>query len=65
MIKFELNEDEATTLREILESYLSELRMEICDTDQMDFRMGLKEREVFIKDLLKRLETAEQPVCSY
>ena len=32
-------------LREVLENYLSDLRMEIADTDSMDFREGLKHRK--------------------
>ncbi|MBF0609485.1 MAG: hypothetical protein SFH39_09635 [Candidatus Magnetobacterium sp. LHC-1] len=56
MVKIELTDDEAKALGCILESYLSDLRMEICGTEQMDFRKGLKDTEVFIKDLLQRLK---------
>ena len=48
--------DEVEMLRAILESYLSDLRMEISHTDSMDFREGLKRREVFLKKLLRELE---------
>ncbi len=55
MATIELTNEEAETLSEILESYLSDLRMEIADTDQMNFRENLKKKEVFIKELLQRL----------
>ncbi len=50
-----LSTDEAKTLKFILESYLSDLRMEIADTDRKDFRDNLKDREVFNKDMLTKL----------
>jgi len=56
MIRIELNSQEADILHLILESYLSDLRMEIANTDSMDFRESLKERKVFIKKLLQELE---------
>lgn len=46
---------EAALLAQILRIYLSDLRMEIADTDSMDFRLGLKQEEGFIKELLARL----------
>lgn len=52
----QLDERELRMLREILGAYLSDLRMEIADTDRKDFREHLKEREVFLKDFLARLE---------
>ena len=51
MVQIEITSEEAQMLLEILETYLSDLRMEIADTDQMDFREGLKKKE----ELLKRL----------
>ena len=55
MITIELDPREAEMLRHVLMSYLSDLRMEIADTDRQDFREGLKSREVFLKDLIGRL----------
>lgn len=55
MIHIELTHQEADTLRQILESDLSDLRMEIAGTEQMDFREFLKGREALLKDLLVRL----------
>ena len=55
MVQLTLTAEEATLLSEILASYLSDLRMEIADTDAMDFRESLKQREVFLKRLLHTL----------
>ncbi len=55
MIQIELSNEESEILKEILEGYLSDLRMEIADTDKMDFREKLKKKEVFIKDLIQRI----------
>ena len=55
MAKIELNPNEVEMLRGVLESYLSDLRMEISDTDSMEFRNKLKEREEFIKKLLNQI----------
>ncbi len=54
-MRLELTEAQASELREILESYLGDLRMEVAQTDSMDYRERLKAREVVIKDLLLRL----------
>jgi hypothetical protein len=53
----ELTPEERHDLRFILASYLSDLRMEIADTDRPDFRESLKRREEFIKKLLTKLPT--------
>lgn len=55
MIRIELTETEAATLREVVEGYLSDLRMEIADTDRLDFRESLKERKLFLQELLGRM----------
>lgn len=56
MVTIELKPDEVEMLRPILENYLSDLRMEIADTEQMDFREDLKQVEAFLKKLLGQLE---------
>jgi hypothetical protein len=56
MPRLELTPEETATLHEVLESYLSELRMEIADADSMDFREQLKAKGRFLKNLLPRLE---------
>jgi hypothetical protein len=55
MTTLELNPEDGAELRFILASYLSDLRMEIADTDRQDFREMLKRREAFIKTLLTKL----------
>ena len=55
MIQITLSDEEASSLRNVLESYLSDLRMEIADTERMDFRDGLKRQEEFLNGLLARL----------
>lgn len=55
MARIDLSDNEAETLKDILESYLSDLRAEIADTDSMDFREPLKEKEVFLNRLLNEL----------
>ncbi len=56
MVHLELTEEQAAMLRDILESYLSNLRMEIASTESKDLRDKLKEGEVFVKDLIQRLQ---------
>ena len=53
--RLELDEAEAGVLRETLADYVSDLRMEISNTDSMDFREALKEKERLLKRLLERL----------
>ena len=55
MAQLNLTDKEAVTLRHVLETYLSDLRMEIADTDAQDFREGLKAEESTIKKLLEQL----------
>lgn len=54
MIQLDLNEKEVNLLIEVLEHDLSEIRMEIADTDSMDFRDTLKAK----KDVLSKLIAA-------
>jgi hypothetical protein len=49
-------QEEAVTLRGVLSSYLSDLRMEIADTDSMQFREDLKRQEALLQKLLQRLD---------
>ncbi|MFQ5889178.1 MAG: hypothetical protein ACE5JR_03895 [Gemmatimonadota bacterium] len=56
MPSIELTEREAVVLQEVLESYLSDLRMEIADTDRMSFREKLKERKMILLDVLEALK---------
>lgn len=51
-----LTNDEAKTLHGVLSEYLSDLRMEIADTDSFDFREELKRTEVLLKRLIADLD---------
>lgn len=55
MAQIEVAPEEIEMLEDVLQSYLSDLRMEIADTDLKDFRDGLKLKEEFIKSFLKQL----------
>ena len=55
MVQITLSDEEAGSLRSVLENYLSDLRMEIADTERMEFRDGLKRQEAFLNGLLARL----------
>jgi hypothetical protein len=58
MINLELTKEENDILTMVLESYLSDLRMEIADTDSMDFRESLKKRKDVLKKVLETLQGA-------
>ena len=55
MIQLDLDDQERETLGTVLKSYLSDLRMEIADTDRQDFRDMLKERKAVIRKVLMAL----------
>ncbi len=55
MTQLNLTETEVPMLRRILESYRSDLRMEIADTEEMDFRETLKEEEALLERILETL----------
>jgi L-2-hydroxyglutarate oxidase LhgO len=51
----DLSASEADMLREICESALSDLRMEVAGTENQGFRESLKRREGFLAALLEKL----------
>jgi cob(I)alamin adenosyltransferase len=51
-----LDAEDVALLSRILSNYLSDLRMEIAQTDQYEWRQALKQDEERIKALLARLE---------
>ncbi len=55
MVQLTLTEEEAGKLKKALETYLSDLRMEIADTDAQDFREDLKQEESVITRLVEQL----------
>ena len=56
MAQITLTQEEAATLRRILSNYVSDLRMEIADTDSWQFRQNLKHEEALLKKLLEQLD---------
>lgn len=55
MIQLELYDEQAVMLRDILEAHLADLRSEIVHTEEQGTKIALKEREVFIKQMLGTL----------
>jgi hypothetical protein len=58
MAQFTLTQEEAAALRGALTSYVSDLRMEIADTDSWQFRQNLKHEEVLLRKLVEQLDAA-------
>ena len=56
MPQITFTQEEAAALRDILSGYLSDLRMEVADTDSLQFRENLKREEVLLKTLLQQLD---------
>lgn len=56
MVNIDLSTDEKKVLVEVLTTCISNLRMEICDTDRKDYREEIKER----KELLMKVVAALQ-----
>ncbi len=55
-MKLELNDKEVSVLTKTLEIYISDLRLEIADTEKEAMRDTLKEEEVVLKEILQRLK---------
>lgn len=60
MITLDLDTNEVTVLIEALESSISELRMEIADTDSSAFREKLKEKKRILNRVLHIVEGKEE-----
>ena len=58
MTRIELSTTEAGILKEMLETRLSDLRMEISHTDQQDYREMLKIRKATLEHVLAQIGTA-------
>jgi hypothetical protein len=56
MAQITLTQEEATTLRGALSSYVSDIRMEIANTDSWQWRQNLKREAVLLKKLLEQLD---------
>jgi len=56
MAQITLTPEEVAVLRNALSSYVSDLRMEIINTDSWGFRQHLKHEEVVLKKLMAQLD---------
>jgi len=59
MITVQLTEEDAAVLRQRLELLLSDLRMEICDTDSGEFRKGLKAEKTVLERVIAQLPESD------
>ena len=55
MLELDLTPEEVEILRRVLTNDLSDLRMEIADTDRLDFRDRLRERKAVLAKVLDAL----------
>jgi hypothetical protein len=51
----DLTAEESKALKHALEVYLSDLRMEIVDTDNQDFRDGLKHEKQLLESVVGKI----------
>jgi len=58
MIHIDLDATERSILMEVLESYLSDLSIEIADTDQFEFREQLKGKRDVLHKIFAAVEQA-------
>lgn len=56
LMELRISEDEAAALSRALESYLSDLRMEITDTERLQMRQRLKADAELLSGLKRRLD---------
>ena len=64
MSEIKLNSNEINVLIKTLNSYLSDLRMEIADTDSMKFRQMLKDKKETLMGILAKLEEKTKQVAA-
>jgi len=55
MDAIELTEAETSTLRDVIQNYLSELHSEISHTDDRDFKGALRKRQELLQGMLEKL----------
>ncbi len=64
MLQFHLRPENRDLLVQILEEYLGDLRVEIGDTCDYNYRKKLKEDEIATREILDTLTHAEQSLTS-
>lgn len=57
MASLEFSQQEIDMLNKIVKSYLSELRMEIADTDQSSFKNELRKEKEQLNKLIEKLDS--------
>ncbi|MDA8217130.1 MAG: hypothetical protein M0Z94_05870 [Dehalococcoidales bacterium] len=55
-MELKLNTEEARLLKQVLTDYLSDLRMEVTETENFDMRQDLKANESMLKSVVDRLD---------
>ncbi len=60
MIHLDLTAEEITILLDMLDTCISDLRTEIADTDNRDYKQMLKNREAILKKMLVEVQQASQ-----
>jgi hypothetical protein len=55
-MQIELNDDQCAELQRLLESSLGDLSSEIADTDNAEYRRGLRERRAVLESILFQLD---------
>jgi len=56
IVRLELSAEESEALMWVLEDYVSDLRMEVSNTDNMTFREALKAKEALLNRLIARMK---------
>jgi len=57
MASLEFSQQEIDMINKIVKSYLSELRMEIADTDQSSFKNELRKEEELLNKLIEKMDS--------
>lgn len=60
MFKLIFTDEEKELLIDVLKNDISDLRMQIADTDNMDFRNNLKRHEEILGSILVKLQQSEE-----
>lgn len=56
MIRVDLTAEERDVLHNMLSNYVSDIRMEIADTDRQDFREMIRKRKEILQKIINALE---------
>jgi len=59
MVRIELSQEEHDLLVAVLDEFLSDLRMEIADTDSTDYKDELRHEKAVIVALIEKVKAAQ------